>query len=52
MHTIELELTHSLWNAFLSGAVELTGLRQSLTAFADGHETSCYRVIFERMLSP
>ena len=46
MHTTELKVTHTLWNAFLRGAAELTGLRQSLAAFADGHETS----FFQRML--
>ena len=50
MQTTELTLTHSLRIPFLRGAVEPAGLRQSLTACADGHETSCYRVIFERML--
>ena len=45
-----MKLTHSLWSAVLFRTVELLGLQQSLTACADGHETSCYRVIFERLL--
>ena len=49
MHAQGVETHHSLWNIYLGGAVEPTGLQKGFAA-SEGHETSCYRVIFERML--
>lgn len=49
MHAQVVDTHHSLWNIYLGGAVEPTGLQKGFAA-SEGHETSCYRVIFERML--
>ena len=49
MHTQGVETHHSLWDIHLDGAVEPTGLQKGFAA-SGGHETSCYRVIFERTL--
>ena len=49
MHAQGVETHYSLWNSYPGGAVEPTGLQKGFAA-SGGHETSCYRVIFERTL--